>query len=670
MPVRREGKSVEDLPYAEDGPGATIALSSLVGGRMGSDQGRGDGPAHCEIEVKLPPPDENRPFRLLGAEAHWAESFHAPTFRQLLLWSVRIVPWAILEHFLRRWVAAGQTAHRSRIRHAWLCAVTIVSLVVSLHLAPVFIVALAIAWALSWIPLEAAQSLARGTVSLLTGTLGDSYVLLNSAGREAAIADTVLNDLRWLIRSVDARATAGEPEAPARIWIVAHSQGGAIAVRVIQRLLRDAGNTAADLRDRIGLITLGSGYNKLSAFREVMRVNDPTWLSLIFVFMQLFALTALVQLVVHLRQGGWLFPIAVGLTNVGAIGLGYLIVRKIANWRLGKERALTVEWSIGVAVVVSIGTVVLVSALALALNSPALHVGLAVTSAIAATSMAGGLVLSHMRVFSGSPSYNRTQPLRDTSLELERLQWLDFYATHDLVPNGPLEINGLSYKKTEKYPGTEWTSYEVVNRGSILSDHTSYLANGVGVVLPMADAMLDGALLSNDADRDAWRRVRRERKMGAAIRPALVMSAALMGFLLALYRLNWVNSWTPPSGGLVGGLASFVAPDLVRIVLVLAPPIGAALLAGIIWRLELSLRAAALIRGARFGTVPVATPVLVVLAFFMWRCIHKGGEDPTTDPLYPGHTANLAKQIFWQPVERRLLPPERVLPPRVDSKSR
>src|SRR5262249_50333521 len=54
------------------------------------------------------------------------------------------------------------------------------------------------------------------------------------------------------------------------------------------------------------------------------------------------------------------------------------------------------------------------------------------------------------------------------------LHWLDYYASADLVPNGPL------------FDESDFVSEEIHNRGSLLWDHTGYWSNTDGFVALVA----------------------------------------------------------------------------------------------------------------------------------------------------------------------------------------
>ena len=167
-------------------------------------------------------------------------------------------------------------------------------LVLALALTPVVLVAIGVLLLLGLAPFAATRDLAGALQRKVAATIGDSYVFMHQPIIAATICTSVRERLEWLA----ARCR--------KVAVVAHSQGGAIAHRV----LRGPVTAPCDL-----LITFGSGLAKLSELQrgEVARGKGKLWLAVI---------------------GGAL----AGLGFLAFLGLGWAStpgVLETALWRLG-----------------------------------------------------------------------------------------------------------------------------------------------------------------------------------------------------------------------------------------------------------------------------------------------------------------------------------------------
>jgi hypothetical protein len=211
-------------------------------------------PAHVFVEMTR---DEEASVWLL-AESWWAESFPAPGFKDLAIWAFQVMPWTLTSHFAVR-------AKRARLRIGWVTGVrrlwsilrfsvdVVLFLLSFLVLVPLVLLfgLLAVVGA---IPIRAVRGLVGRVQRVLSSSLGDSYVLLTSAIKEAAIEDTVRRDLEWLAAKC------------AKVAIVAHSQGAAISHAVLK----------TDIPDNVRLfVSVGSGLNKLAELRRAKEDVQP-----------------------------------------------------------------------------------------------------------------------------------------------------------------------------------------------------------------------------------------------------------------------------------------------------------------------------------------------------------------------------------------------------------
>ena len=203
----------------------------------------GGDPASVELVVG---PAETRQ-RWLMAESWWAGSFAAPPFADLARWGFAVAPWTFGSHYGERLRAAWRkrVSGWRRLTKPLAVAAAFLSLLAALAMSMGVIVALVVLLWVSLIPLQRLRD-AISTVQLrIAAFLGDSYVVVARRIEFAAILSKVRHDLNWLA------------ERCARIAVVAHSQGAAMACHVVAR---DPGKTGL-------LLTFGSGLRKLEQQR-------------------------------------------------------------------------------------------------------------------------------------------------------------------------------------------------------------------------------------------------------------------------------------------------------------------------------------------------------------------------------------------------------------------
>ena len=195
-------------------------------------------PAHLLFQYGWTEPTQ----RWLLAESCWANEFRRPPFGRLARWMVGVGAWMILSHFgkLVRLRLAGWKRWAFGLP-VFLFAV-LLALLVQLLVAVLGLAAL--------IPIPRLRRALSGLLLTLTGTLGDSYVLVSSPVQEAAAVSRLRRDLAWLSERVE------------KVVVIAHSQGAAIAHRAL--LGPRPGNVCR-------LITFGSGIGKLEELRLLER---------------------------------------------------------------------------------------------------------------------------------------------------------------------------------------------------------------------------------------------------------------------------------------------------------------------------------------------------------------------------------------------------------------
>jgi hypothetical protein len=199
----------------------------------------GDEPASSELTIS----SGNGQRRWLLAESWWAQSFPTAQFRDVAKWSLLIVPWTIGTHFARRLSRAGaRKRFGSRLGAG-------AALVGALLLSPLLLAILATLLLLGTIPWPQLQSALTKIQLAIASSIGDSFMLVTRPLEAAAIRSRVRRDVDWMLRTC------------AKVAVVAHSQGGAIACQVLS-----TGSSPAGL-----LITFGSGLRKLEELDDARR---------------------------------------------------------------------------------------------------------------------------------------------------------------------------------------------------------------------------------------------------------------------------------------------------------------------------------------------------------------------------------------------------------------
>lgn len=199
----------------------------------------------------------------LFAESWWASKFRRPPFGEIARWMLTTGSWMILSH-------AGKT-----IRLAsgcwWRKTRAIASLAFLMIFAFLVQVSVVILALFAIIPSVALRERLSGLLLKLTGTIGDSYIMVSSPVQKAAAVTHLRNDLNWLSDQCET------------IVIIAHSQGAAIA----HEALKDPKPDNVRL-----LITFGSGLSKLEELKLVM-CSEAIDLTLAQFVMPVFAIAVL-----------------------------------------------------------------------------------------------------------------------------------------------------------------------------------------------------------------------------------------------------------------------------------------------------------------------------------------------------------------------------------------
>lgn len=342
---------------------ANVVESKLSASQLGSEE-----PAHTVLEITV---RDRSAQKWLLAESWWADEFSRPPFMKLAAWLLTIGPWAIISH-ASRWLGV---APRVQVPYQLLKIVLAVPLSMLMQIA---VASLAL---VAWLPIPVVRRAVSGFLLRITGTLGDSYVLLEDPVQKAAAIGALRHNVQWLADRCD------------EVAVVAHSQGAAIA----RLALAERRHPKVCV-----LVTLGSGVAKLtelgsmSTEKRARSVRTILWVSLVAIA---------------------LLPRALSLTT--------------------DDDVRSILWS--------------------------LYLFLPLAMMFAALTVVWGNI--------------KAWPERAAELSLSPLDWIDYWATADPVPNGPLApanvVRGLRQVK-------------VTNRINWLTDHSTYWENRDEFVMPVA----------------------------------------------------------------------------------------------------------------------------------------------------------------------------------------
>src|SRR5436190_5952747 len=149
-----------------------------------------DDDARAQMEVRLGDGE-----RWLFAEGWWAQSFRAPTYRQLVSWGFRALPWALAIRVAQRhWQAEKGTAAERFLESFRAIGL----LFVALCLSPIFILMLTLTLLLGLLPIPQVRSIILAVQSTLTATVGDSLAFVESPVRAGVMRTRILDGLEYV----------------------------------------------------------------------------------------------------------------------------------------------------------------------------------------------------------------------------------------------------------------------------------------------------------------------------------------------------------------------------------------------------------------------------------------------------------------------------------------
>jgi hypothetical protein len=425
-------------------------------------------------EVRLRPSNQGeKPW--LFADGWWADVVLPPSYRELVSWSVRALPWAIAIHIAQRyWDAQKQNKLAAKFVHNTLA---ILQLLVGLALAPFFVLLLALTLVLGLLPIPQMRSLILAAQGTLVSTVGDCLAFVESPVRAALIRTRILKRLDWLKERCD------------RTIIIAHSQGAAVVLDALGAIVEPAPQSPLPLVSDAPslapapdtLVTFGAGTNQLASLRS-LSAGLPSGMSVNPVINAMSGLLAFGGIL------GWLFVatflhqttvikvlFAAGVFIVlsGVIGFFSWTAMKLIGW-IGKRWAAVKKHAAGVLV----GTMsVLMFAVFTTKDIFAKQSELPIFPVSVVFLALIGLIGGVKMILSKEMKSAVTMVI----MPLKLGRWDDLYASADPVPNGPTQLRGGS-------DATKFKSIRIFNLGSSFADHTAYWDNLDGFVLPVVRA--------------------------------------------------------------------------------------------------------------------------------------------------------------------------------------
>ncbi len=426
-----------------------------------------DGRAEAVIDLHF----REQPERWLIAEGWWAKSFLAPTYGELVSWSVRALPWSIGVHIAQRyWLTVSGEAKWWTKVFARLTAFG--QLLVALALTPFFIVLMAAALLLGVLPIPQLRTIILSAQSALTATVGDSLAFVENPMRAALIRTRILDGLKQLKNVCD------------RTVIVAHSQGAAAVLDALGGIIEPVfEEEAATKHERTAqspvpdtLLTFGAGTNKLVSLKVLSgeltkKIGwNPTYVAFgalvataglfVWLFVELQAQRISIQDILH---SFLLWSVTFLVLGVVVRGGDCLITAAAARIPAVQNLHDNFKiWILVILVLVATGGAIWYA------DHKDLPFG-AVSYLFLALMI---LVASTLSILSTEMETVIKAPVRKPpGLSC----WIDIYASADPVPNGPTRTSEAEEEKPESFP--------IWNQGSILADHTVYWDNLDGFVL-------------------------------------------------------------------------------------------------------------------------------------------------------------------------------------------
>jgi hypothetical protein len=193
--------------------------------------------ATAVIERKIEAGSVTAEWRL--AESWWAGDFKKPPFTMLAGWLLSTGFWTVLSH-------AARSAF-TRKGGWWLRVFDVVKIAAAIPAGWLLQIGVVLLALLAWVPIPKMRRALSALLLRISGTLGDSYILLESPLQAAAALSVTRRNIQRLADQCE------------KVVVVAHSQGAALAHGALQE--------GAPEQVKL-LVTVGSGLAKLNEMKD------------------------------------------------------------------------------------------------------------------------------------------------------------------------------------------------------------------------------------------------------------------------------------------------------------------------------------------------------------------------------------------------------------------
>lgn len=211
-------------------------------------------PAHTRVSLNA----EGERQTWLLAEAHWAEAFAEPTFRELWSWGIPTIPAVLASHlggtrFRIEYDRLSSSRLRRAVRHARVAGLALSAFLLLAVLAPLLVLTMTLLLVVGAVPYRRLRAWVAAMQRTLVLSVGDSRALLRSHTLRASLMGIVQEAVEFVGRTSQS------------VVVVAHSQGAAIAHMALA--------STENQRDNY-LVTVGSGLNKLEYLRQATEPDE------------------------------------------------------------------------------------------------------------------------------------------------------------------------------------------------------------------------------------------------------------------------------------------------------------------------------------------------------------------------------------------------------------
>lgn len=467
----------------------------------------GDGPAWADLVLGHPAGVDTVTTRVRLYEAFWADVIRPPSFGTLVRWSASILPKVVSHHLLSLVMVWPEQSLADLSGDGWAVRLRgVMRAIAAIVLLPVMLLALtfgaaagllavAAVWILGLVALvPVVKGPAKGLQKLVAASVGDTAYITTNDVQRAFVVDRVKQAIGAAIADVG-------PDAP--ITVLAHSQGAAVTYYALTE-----GTPPSRSLD---LVTFGQGLTKVERIRVPLR--DAWYVTLPYVMS---VVTGLAGWWVVSRDAVAGLPDAAEVVALGLVPmLGTALLLLLVRWlwslesvqpllrRLGRaiggdpsddvDRWVAsvrpwlhagIGWALaGLAAVVA-GWWQLIGVMSMDVDRAAV----VLVSVVGLAMFVGAVQLwRHARTSdvpdplgaAGEPHSTTSQRERTAASHGLRVhlawpaslrRWTDLWATSDPVPGGAL-------RRPAGAPVGAFSTRSVVNRQSILGDHTSYWDN-------------------------------------------------------------------------------------------------------------------------------------------------------------------------------------------------